>query len=177
MPDKINLVSIGAIDDALLSYLKEELAKIFPSAVELGAVIPIPKNCFNPRRRQYYSPLILKELGKKKKSGEVILGIIDLDLYVEGLNFIFGQADLSNRTGIISLTRLREEFYGKEGKEKIFYKRALTEAVHELGHIFGLPHCRNPNCVMFFSNSIHDTDRKGYSFCPACQKKISLSDD
>jgi len=51
-------------------------------------------------------------------------------------------------------------------------ERALKEAVHELGHLLGLPHCDNPRCIMFFSNTLADTDRKGPGFCPACRGKL-----
>ncbi|TLX91314.1 MAG: hypothetical protein E6K97_02920 [Thaumarchaeota archaeon] len=37
----------------------------------------------------------------------------------------------------------------------------VKECVHELGHIFGFVHCPNIECVMYFSNSLSDTDIKG----------------
>jgi len=36
-------------------------------------------------------------------------------------------------------------------------QRVIKEAVHELGHAFGLTHCENSKCVMHFSNSLQDT--------------------
>jgi len=50
--------------------------------------------------------------------------------------------------------------------------RMNVEAVHELGHTYGLGHCGNPRYVMFFSNSLMDTDRKGSEFCPSCKSKL-----
>ena len=67
---------------------------------------------------------------------------------------------------------LRQEFYNLPRDQGLFHKRGLTEAVHELGHTYGLGHCRNPRCVMFFSNSLVDTDRKGPEFCPDCKKQL-----
>jgi archaemetzincin len=46
------------------------------------------------------------------------------------------------------------------------------ETLHELGHILGLEHCPNPRCVMSFSNSIYDVDRKEARFCEMCKKKL-----
>ena len=54
-----------------------------------------------------------------------------------------------------------QEFYGLPRDENLFRERALTEAVHELGHTYGLGHCPVSTCVMHFSNSLHDTDLKG----------------
>ncbi|MBI5166254.1 MAG: hypothetical protein HY998_00750 [candidate division NC10 bacterium] len=51
---------------------------------------------------------------------------------------------------------------------------SLYKRVREVGcgkeDTYGLDHCRDFRCVMFFSNSLLDTDRKGPGFCPRCQK-------
>jgi archaemetzincin len=54
----------------------------------------------------------------------------------------------------------------------IFRERAVKEAVHELGHTFGLGHCPDSSCVMHFSNCLDDTDRKGKEYCPECRAKL-----
>jgi archaemetzincin len=51
--------------------------------------------------------------------------------------------------------------------------RTLKEANHELGHTFGLHHCENV-CVMKFSNSLADTDKKPAIFCDTCLKNLQL---
>ncbi len=50
--------------------------------------------------------------------------------------------------------------------------RALKEAVHELGHTYYLSHCADAKCVMYFSNSLADTDIKGAGFCKRCQQRL-----
>jgi archaemetzincin len=77
---------------------------------------------------------------------------------VDGLNFAFGLA--TDRKALISLERLRPEFYWMPEDDDLFECRALKEAMHELGHVLGLNHCPDRNCVMYFSNSIPDTDVK-----------------
>ncbi len=63
-------------------------------------------------------------------------------------------------------------FYGLPSNPQLFKERALKEAIHELGHLLGLGHCPNPACVMFFSNSLGDTDRKGPGLCPECRRRL-----
>lgn len=109
------------------------------------------------------------------KREEKALLIADVDLYAEGLNFVFGEAEIEGSLAIISLVRLRESFYGRSEKRDLFESRVKKEAVHELGHVFGLKHCSSPQCVMFFSNSLSDTDRKGWAFCPRCQLLLKLN--
>jgi archaemetzincin len=101
-----------------------------------------------------------------------MLALVDLDLYVPGLNFVFGLADLPGRRAVVALPRLREGFYGGQDDAEVFLTRVTKEAVHELGHTFGLQHCTNRRCVMVFSNSLEDTDRKEQTFCSACRTQV-----
>jgi archaemetzincin len=101
-----------------------------------------------------------------------LLGITDVDLFTAGLNFIFGQAFIGGRECLISLARLRPSFYGQPDDADLFRERVIKEAVHELGHTFGLSHCGDPQCVMMFSNSLTDTDRKSSTFCLNCESSI-----
>ena len=99
---------------------------------------------------------------------EYVLGVTDVDLYVPNYNFVFGEAVCPGKAALISLYRLKPEFYGEPPNKQVFRERVAKEAVHAIGHALGMPHCKNPNCVMFFSLSIVDTDKKGISFCNDC---------
>jgi len=166
---KIALVPFGQVEQKFLDYLKEELGKTFGKECIQLAPLPIPTQAFNPVRRQYLSDLFLRELGKIKAEGvEKILGITEVDLYTQGLNFVFGQASLGGREAVISLARLHQSFYGLPEDEGLLLERTLKEAVHELGHTWGLTHCPDRSCVMHFSNSLRDTDIKKAEFCPRC---------
>ena len=92
--------------------------------------------------------------------------LTEVDTYVEGLNFIFGLA--LGKKALISLKRLKPDFYGSPDDDELFELRVLKEAMHELGHVFGLNHCSNRKCVMHFSNSIWDTDVKDWRYCGNC---------
>jgi archaemetzincin len=168
----IVLVALGQVDPKVIQILKEDLHKVFGKQVWVGKGMPEPYYAFNNKRNQYLSAAILNTLMNEKEYTpfEKILGIVDHDLYVPELNFVFGEA--RQRVAVISLTRLRQEFYNLPQDQSLSYKRALTEAVHELGHTYGLGHCENPGCVMFFSNSLIDTDNKGFAFCSKCKTNL-----
>ena len=168
----IVLIAVGEVDPNVIQILKDDLNKVFGKQVGIGKGMLEPHYAFNKKRNQYLSTMILNTLMNEKEYTpfEKILGIVDHDLYVPELNFVFGEA--SQRVAVISLTRLRQEFYNLPQDQPLFHKRALTEAVHELGHTYGLGHCGNPLCVMFFSNSLIDTDRKGSEFCLKCKSNL-----
>jgi archaemetzincin len=98
------------------------------------------------------------------------LALVNADLYVPKLNFIFGLAEFDGNA-LVALPRLSPTFYGYPENEKLYYKRITKEVLHELGHVLGLRHCHN-RCVMRFSNSLSDTDEKPVEFCPSCLKKL-----
>jgi archaemetzincin len=171
MEEKIVIVSLSEIEKKILNELKSHLNEVFnleidflPKKMDLGFA-------FNERRGQYFASLILEKLREfKREKSEKWLAICNVDLFAEGLNFVFGEANLDEGISIISLSRLRQSFYGLPNDEKLFLERIKKEATHELGHLFYLGHCKNSNCVMYFSNSILDTDKKSKFFCEKCKK-------
>ena len=169
----ILLIPVGPIPADLLSGLIKPLAATFSLPCRIVAPIPIPPAAYDRRREQYLGSRILAALARLSlPDAERVLGIIDTDCYAPGLNFIFGQASIHGRDCFIALPRLRQSFYGLPEDEPLFRQRVLKEAVHELGHTYGLSHCPKPGCVMHFSNSLHDTDVKGAEFCPHCRGQI-----
>jgi archaemetzincin len=163
MNDGIVVVAVGEIDANVLAHLRGELAKTFGRPSRVGKALPIPLKALDPSRTQHSAKVIVQELHPEK---ERMLAVVDLDIYVPKLNFVFGLADLPGRRAVIALPRLREGLDGGHSDE--FLARVTKEAVHELGHTFGLQHCTNRRCVMTFSNSLEDTDRKEQTFCSAC---------
>jgi archaemetzincin len=169
---KIVLKPVGDINKHILEELKERLNRTFGCPVEIALESFVLNKAYDKRRKQYLGIRFLSQLKKDKAKGDKVLGVVDVDLYAPGLNFIFGQAEIAAGTAIISLSRLRQEYYGLAPDEELFMERAVKEAVHELGHTFGLEHCQNAKCVMHFSNSLADTDWKGAAFCSRCRPKL-----
>ena len=178
MGGKIILRPLAQIDSHILEALKQGLYQTFNCPVEIEAQIGSLDYAYDKNRKQYIAPKLLSALRSfKMEHRDRCLGIVDVDLYAPGLNFVFGEADIGSGGAIISLYRLRQECYGLPQNEGIFRDRANKEAVHELGHTYNLSHCSDIKCVMHFSNSLADTDIKGASFCQKCKLTLKGGKD
>jgi archaemetzincin len=123
----------------------------------------VPPETYDVRRQQYRAETLLELV--RSEAGDRVLAVTAVDLYAGDLNFVFGLAESPGTVAVVSLYRLRA------GADARFLReRALKEAVHELGHTFGLSHCPDTRCVMHFSNCLEDTDQKGTSFCSRCTR-------
>jgi archaemetzincin len=169
---KLTIVQLGDIPEEVLTAVGAELRETYGLATETTQPMEIDKEILNHIRRQYPGPLVLKFL-KAKFPGRV-LGIMTEDLYAENLNFILGQAYFGGSDAIISILRLNPSFYGKKEDDKTFVERAVKEAVHEVGHMAGLEHCPNQDCVMNFSNTAAEVDRKTKNLCSSCKKSFQI---
>ena len=165
------LVPVGAVDPAVLGWLKGDLPGILTATVEEFPPVPLPPRHFRKERSQYLADGILSDFTTFVTSPTaLVLGMTEADLFSPPMNFVFGIAGTGR--ALVSTFRLRPEFYGVPSNPDLYHLRVFTEAVHELGHAMGLPHCEFPGCVMYFSNWIGDTDRKGPKFCFRCGKRI-----
>lgn len=169
----IALVPIGNVDKGFLEALRPRLEEVFGQRTRVGDRMALPPGGWNRDRSQHLASSLLAVLSSLPRSGDRVLGVVDVDIFAPGLNFVFGQADITGKRALISLQRLRQEFYGLPQDENLFQQRALKEVVHELGHTYELGHCPDRICVMHFSNSLPDTDLKGWKFCSICKEKVS----
>lgn len=132
--------------------------------------VPLPSGSFDRHRNQHNSELMLRALlAMKPRTGDRLLGITDMDLFIPMMSFVFGQAQLGGNVAMVSLARLRQDFYGFPPDPRLAEQRLVIEALHEIGHTCGLTHCLDRSCPMSLSTSLRYLDAKGTSLCPACR--------
>ena len=169
--DSITITPINSVKGLLLAKLSKTLEYVFNVNCSITDEIQMPPDAYNHSRNQYHSTPIIKHLRDKQVHySHKILGVTECDLFVPDVNFVFGQSYVNGTGSIISLHRLREGFYGKTNNVDLFHERITKEAIHELGHAWGAWHCKKKRCIMSFSTTINDTDKKLFKFCRKCKK-------
>lgn len=151
-----------------------EIADILHADIELEEN-PVMLTGYNRRRRQFDAGQILERIYLYKKGhriGEPILLVTGKDLYERGADFVYGLARESFEVAVVSTARMHDEFYQRSTDLHALCMRTATEGAHEIGHLFGLPHCPDISCVMFAPENRDQLDRKSIFLCSACRRKL-----
>ena len=175
----IYILPIGVVKDETKEFLRAFLVEQYGHPAEILAPETIP-NFIERRQNQLNADAIRRWLKQRKgipNDAFRLVAITEDDIYSEGYNFIFGQADVGGLIMLLSLHRLipvsdgGSRIIGAKA-DSLFHERLRKLARHELGHTFGLPHCSKNSCVMCFHISLDALDRGGEFYCDKCKQMI-----
>ncbi|MCW1921025.1 hypothetical protein OKA05_00570 [Luteolibacter arcticus] len=170
-PAMIALQPLGPVKAERIAVVKRGLEEAFGVKVALLENRPLPKSAwYAPRSRYRADDLLehLKEIVPAKHP--VVIGITEKDISTtkdEHVDWgIFGLGELDGRSCIVSTFRL-----GARGADEAKLRDRLRKvAIHEIGHVTGLPHCPQATCVMQDAEaSIETVDRETGIFCEPCK--------
>jgi archaemetzincin len=162
---KIVLVPLGDVAASEIESAEAALAREVGARVRRGSHALVSTPAINRKRGQVRAEVLLFQLRRARDAAqnELALGVCDADIYAHGLSFVFGLASQRAGAAVVSVARLRDEDPARA------QRRIETEAVHEAGHLLGLPHCETSGCAMRFSNSLAEADEKGPGLCERCR--------
>ncbi len=132
-----------------------KLGEVYGASCTDRGRLDIYEGGYNIRRTQHDAQMLLDYL-IRNMSSEHAMWIVDRDIYYDGLTFVMGLA-MYHLAGVVSTHRL-------DSAEMV-----AKECVHEAGHVLGLGHCKG-HCVMRFSSSIADAERKPSDLCAGCRE-------
>jgi len=171
---KIVVVPLGEVDFMLVNRLATNIGPIFSRSVDILKGMKIPEEAYNVIRNQYYASILLAKLERvKANSREYILGVCEEDIYLPDEASVMGHSDSVLGTAVISLQKIRQEFYGLPEDEIKVYTRLFKQAVHQVAHLFNISSCKNPKCVNYYSQKMFDIDDKGEIFCDICKRQLT----
>lgn len=169
---EVLLLWIGQNEPApgLLDGVRRSVAREYELPVRVLLSPERPEDAFDTRRGQHSSTRVLAWLQGRHDGAHRVLGVTDADLFIPILTFVFGEAQLGGRAAVVSTARLRDTSL-IPGEAARIALRLRKEAVHELGHTFGLLHCAHARCAMARSPSLRHVDAKSPALCRACRAR------
>jgi archaemetzincin len=160
------------VERPALQTVRERIAEEYDLPVKQMR-LPDVDFAFDAGRKQYRSLDVLELVARRcPPDAFKMLALTERDLFIPVLTFVFGQAQLDGRVGVVSLARLRQEFYGLPAHEAVLLERARKEALHESGHMFGLVHCASRGCAMSLATNVRQIDEKRPAWCDACAAQL-----
>jgi archaemetzincin len=189
----IHLLPLGNVDHDLLHAMAQPLGRAYHAEVSVITQALSLDSFYDEQRNQFNSTAILlslkrqialrpsamhagKPVSHRHPHTNIYLGIAADDLFIPVLTYVFGEAELGGNVAVASYYRLQNELYGLPANRDLLTERLLKEAMHEVGHAFGLRHCSSIECVMRTSTYVEDIDLKPPSLCSLCAQRISLAD-
>ena len=173
----IYLLPLGSADQSIIAGLGPHLERRFRASVAVHEKAVSIDPFYDAQRAQYNSTAIIGHLLERYQFANAgastkILGVAGQDLFIPILTYVFGEAQLGGLVGVVSYYRLPNERYGLPADRHVFAERLLKESMHELGHTYGLIHCRALDCAMHISTYVEDIDTKPAEFCRECEQKL-----
>ncbi len=159
----VALIPLGAVPELSLQVAAANLQAVMGLNAAVLPALPRPEYAFLPGRSQYDAAVIIKSLAEQQGGMPYRIGVTACDLCLPILTYVYGESQLGGRAAVISLHRLG----GTPPAQ--FHERTAKVAVHEMGHLLGLEHCRKADCLMRFSMQLAQLDRLSMNLCSACQ--------
>lgn len=166
---------LGEVDAARLAVVRTALAAMHAGAVEVLPGRPLPKEAWYAPRSRYRAEKLLDFLGRETRTGHrIVVGVTTKDISTTKDGHedwgIFGLGELGGRACVVSTFRLG----GRGAGEAKLRERLAKVAVHEAGHVMGLPHCPHRGCVMQDAEgSIATVDGETGTPCADCGAKLA----
>lgn len=128
-------------------------------------------------KRQLDASALLDSISTYKQRhgiSDPVLLVIGQDLFTPDHSFVFGLARTGAGAAVVSAARLGNEYYGRVSCDDDLIDRLSKEGAHEAGHLFGLGHCADPECIMFRPDTLAELDRKKKMFCSTCRQVLDV---
>ena len=166
------LQPFGEIPDALLKRHALILERRFSATVVIAESEPLPQSAVDGNRKQVDALKLLDYLFERRPvHTDFVVGVTLEDLYADGWDYLYGFAQVDGRVAVYSLSRFRETESNRRWGDAML-RRLDRVLVHEVGHIFDLPHCTHPHCVMNTVDREPALDQLSVFFCARCARRV-----
>lgn len=175
MKHRVGVVPLGKVPALVPKVIAANITAFYRCPAAVLPERPVPASAFDDRRFQYDAGILIQALHTWEFAGcSKVVGVFSRDIFIPIFNYAYGYAVQGGDLAMVSLFRLNRNADGSMPPPSLFYERAAKIALHELGHLFQLFHCDEPDCIMHFSGAISDLDRIPFYLCPDCERRLIL---
>lgn len=172
---RIAIAPLGDFDPQLLETIGREIQRVFRLYAQVKEIPLSLAFALDAGRQQYHSTPILQKLAEASPDDALrVLALVEVDLFIPILTYVYGEAQIGGRACIVSTCRLNAGSGARYLSEKTVH-RIVKESLHEVGHTFNLRHCPDPACLMHYCRGEADVDRKSGDLCRYC--RVMLDDE
>ncbi len=166
---RIAVLPMGEVPDIFPKSIAAHILGNFDLDSDILSPDKHPAYALDKRRLQYDAAVILKSLQSREfHDHSKVIGILDVDLFVPILTYVYGESMQGGKVALVSLFRLKMDKDSSIVSESVLLERAAKVALHESGHLFDLHHCTDQKCLMGFSGSLDDLDQRTMYYCRYC---------
>ena len=97
------------------------------------------------------------------------MGVADVDVFRDDLNFLFGQAENNGHHAMIAYRRFTAEFNHDRPNRARLIDRTLKQSLSSLGFMLGLGRCTDPTCARAYPHDLSEHDAKSTDLCDDCR--------
>ena len=156
-----------------LGLVQQAVRELYGLEVQVLEPMGLPAEAYYPPRDRYRAERILDVLrSRRPQTGALVLGITETDVSTTLRQKpdwgVIGLANPWLGTAVVSTHRLRRGVPRAAVRE-----RAAKVAAHELGHMLGLPHCPQTDCLMQDAHGHVGTVDAGVQLCDACRARLA----
>lgn len=163
----LDLIPLGNLDPLAVSIMGAHIQAVLGLDTRIQPVRAKPDYAYMPVRNQFDASKIIKSLATESDGAPLKLGVLQSDLSIPILTYVFGESQMGGKAAVVSLHRLFDI------DRQVTYQRAAKICVHEVGHLLGLEHCWQAGCLMRFSKQLEQLDRLALGFCDSCAYEIA----
>jgi archaemetzincin len=165
----IAVLPVGDVPELAPKVIAAHINGYLKLAAEILTPLELPAAAFDETQRRYNAAKLLNGFEARAHDYyDKIIGVFNVDLFIPTFAYVFGEAEQGGRYALVSLFRLTQARGGCDPPSAICWERAAKVALHELGHLYHLLHCREKNCLMHYSGGLADLDDIPLYFCRYC---------
>ena len=171
-PRHVEIIPLGPVEEVTVSVAAANIQTFTGLLADILPPWPDPTYALIPTRRQYNAIPIIKALSTDLNSDTLRLGLLNNDLCLPILSYVFGEAQVDGQSAVVSTYRLKLDQDGSPAPSYLWLDRLAKVTVHEMAHVLGLRHCSRSQCLMTFSHGLKQIDALALQFCPDCERTL-----